>query len=106
MTAKEKHKYIVYGRVLGGVTSFSTFVILAVSAAFTHTLADKPFLLGIPLVLSVLLLPRHTVPRSDEIELADDEREHYQSMNRWLIWLRVAILAVALAIYFVLPEFV
>lgn len=106
MDAEKKHKLWTYGRIIVGTASFATFTILGVSAAFTHTIADKMFLLGTPLLLSVIVLPRNTVPKGDKVDLDQETIEHYQSIRRWLVWLRLAIFAVACGIFLVLPEFV
>jgi hypothetical protein len=106
MTAEDKHKYLIYGRVVLGVAAFAVFVILGISAAFTHTIGDKMIELGAPLLLSVIFLPRDTVPKGDEIELDEETVEHYESIRRWLIWFRIAIFAISAAIFLVLPEFV
>ncbi|MGM0559171.1 MAG: hypothetical protein ACQEVA_22490 [Myxococcota bacterium] len=106
MTAEDKHKYLTYGRITAGVIAFVVFVVLAVSATFSGTVADKMFMLGAPLLLSVILLPRDTVPKGDKIELSKDEIAFYESIRRWLIWFRIVIFVVSAGIFLVLPEVV
>ncbi len=106
MTAEEKHKYLTYGRIVMGAVSFVVFVIVGVSAAFTHTIADKMFLLGAPLLLSVIVLPRDTVPKGDGIDLDKDQIKHYESIRKWLVWFRLVIFAGSAAIFLLLPEVV
>ena len=106
MTAEDKHKYLIYGRIAFGAAAFAVFVIFGVSAAFSHTLADKMILLGASLLLSVIFLPRDTVPKGDKIDLDQDAIEHYENIRRWLVWFRIVIFAVSAAIFLVLPEFV
>lgn len=104
MNAEKKHKYWTYGRIILGTVAFAVFAVLGVTAAFTHTIADKMILLGAPLLLSVIFLPRDTVPKGNDIDLDEETLQHYGKVRTWLIWFRIVIFIVAVGIFLVLPE--
>lgn len=106
MKAEDKHRYLIYGRTLVGAVCFAVFVILGISAAFTHTLSDKMFLLGSPLLLSIIVLPRETLPRGKEVVLGSQQRARFEAMRRWLVWFRLAIFITSAVIFLLLPEVV
>ena len=68
--------------------------------------ASSPFLVGGLLIGSIVILPRHSVPRNQETrqEASDEELEHFKNLRRWLTWTRFAYLAIAFGVLVGLPR--
>lgn len=89
--------------------SIAIYVVFALSsiALIVTGQTDYTIYLLAPLVASVLILPRFTVPLDFDGKVAESEKETVRTLiatGRWLTYTRGAYFLVALAILFGLPE--
>lgn len=106
MEPLEKHRLFLYGRIGLSVALFIVSMVLASSAILTGNPTSHPFLVGGLLVGSIVVLPRQSVPRSEEArdDASDEELEHFRRIRKWLTWTRLVYLIVGIAVFFGLPE--
>lgn len=93
-------------RIAVSVVFYVVFALSAIAAIVTDQ-RDYTIYLLIPLVLSVLILPRETVPPDFDGKVRQSEKPVVETLlatRRWLTITRGAYFFVALAILFGLPE--
>lgn len=92
----DNQRRVLFLRVTGSVVVFTIFVVLAVAWVLTQDPTLK-WALFVPLVLSVVILPRNLM-------LDDEPEESLSRMRLWLSYVRLAYFALALFVMLGLPE--
>jgi len=92
----DNQRRALFLRVSGSVAIFTVFVVLAVAWVITQDPTLK-WALFIPLVLSVLILPRN-------VTLDDVPEESITRFKLWLSYVRLVYFALALFVMLGLPE--
>jgi hypothetical protein len=91
-------------RVVSSILLYGVFVTLAVSWVLTRDPTLK-WALFLPLVAAVFMLPRKLPEKLSDEESADKEAmETATRIGRWLSWVRVIYLLVAMFVLLGLPE--
>ena len=106
MAPLEKHRILLYGRIGLSLALFIVSMVLATSAALTGTAQSHGLLVGAFLIGALVVLPRKTVPGTQEARqsASEEERELFERMRRWLTWTRMAYLGIVAFVFLGLPE--
>ena len=92
------------------VASFCAFVILQISAVFTHALSDYTVVIMALLLIAFFLMPRQILgPKmADVLRQAPDHPwvAKAKRIQHWMVWVRVVYFGTALLLLFALPELV